>query len=244
MLRFARTTEKRVHLLLSKSPMEALTTPGLQVLLPTRVGESAFASASGQGIRFSSSSVFGGPFRKQATRAARVRKERDTNGACNCVAAAAAATPADESVVMNGTLYSVLGVELGGSFSEIKSAYKQMARRYHPDVCPLDDREACTQKFLEVRHAYEILSDPEKRAEYDYALMHPSFAQALGNSSTGSWRSRRTRGSEGVSEAWRFQWEAQLSRLRRRESDTTTSNSSSNLNSNSWGARMRREKSG
>ncbi|KAG0619804.1 hypothetical protein M758_4G166600 [Ceratodon purpureus] len=223
--------------------MEALRTSGVGVLSSTRVGDAAVSSTVdvGQCVSFSSSAVFGGPVRNQVASAGWAKKRREGSGACQCVAAAAAA--ADEFVTVGGsagTLYSVLGVELGGSFSDIKSAYKQMARRYHPDVCPLDDRDACTQKFLEVRHAYEILSDPEKRAEYDYALMHPSFAQALGNSSTSSWgRSRRTQGSEGVSDAWRFQWEAQLSRLRR-DSEVKSSPVS---NSNSWGARMRREKS-
>lgn len=222
--------------------MEALRTSGVGVLLSTRVGDAAVSSTfdGGHCLSFSSSAVLGRPFRKQVTSAGWARKRREGSGVCTCVAAAAAA--ADEFVTMGGpagTLYSVLGVELGGSFSDIKSAYKQMARRYHPDVCPQDDRDACTQKFLEVRHAYEILSDPEKRAEYDYALMHPSFAQALGNCSTSSWgRSRRTQGSEGVSDAWRFQWEAQLSRLRR-HSEVKSSPIS---NSNSWGARMRREK--
>jgi hypothetical protein len=221
--------------------MEVLRAPGVGVLSSTRGGDSAVSSTfdGGQCVRFSSSAVFGGPFRHQVTSAGWARKR--ASGACTCVTAAAAAANEFVTVVGGaaGTLYSVLGVELGGSFSDIKSAYKQMARRYHPDVCPLDDRDACTRKFLEVRHAYEILSDPEKRAEYDFALMHPSFAQALGNSSTSSWgRSRRTQGSEGASDAWRFQWEAQLSRLRR-DSELKSSPIS---NSKSWGARMRREK--
>lgn len=203
--------------------MEALRAAGVGGLFSTKGGGSAVSSTfdGGHCVRFSSSAVFGGPLRQQVMR-------KRASGACACVGTISSAV---------GTLYSVLGVELGGSFSDIKSAYKQMARRYHPDVCPVGDRDACTQKFLEVRHAYEILSDPEKRAEYDYALMHPSFAQALGNSPTSSWgRSRRTQGSEGASDAWRFQWEAQLSRLRR-DSDLPISSS------NSWGARMRREKS-
>ena len=222
--------------------MEALRTSAVQVVSSARVCGSAVTFGSGDGVHgvsFATSGVLGGPFRKQVTSAGSGTKSREGSGGCTCVAAAAAVGGFVAVGSFGVSLYSVLGVELGGSFSDIKSAYKQMALRYHPDVCPLDDREACTQKFLEVRHAYEILSDPEKRAEYDYSLMHPSFAQALGNRSSSSWgRSRRTQGSEGVSDAWRVQWEAQLSRLRR-DSDFKSSPVS---NSNSWGARMRREK--
>lgn len=220
--------------------MEALRGAACVRVVASRVGDAATSSAlgdRGRSVSFSSTAVCGGPFRKQVTSAAWKRKPVEGSRGCTCVVAAAAAT--DAFVAMSGTLYSVLGVELAGSFSDIKSAYKQMARRYHPDVCPPDDRDACTQRFLEVRHAYEILSDPEKRAEYDFGLMHPSFAQALGNSSTSSWgRSRRTQGSEGASDAWRFQWEAQLSRLRRDSEVKSTPVSTSA----SWGARMRREK--
>jgi molecular chaperone DnaJ len=61
--------------------------------------------------------------------------------------------------------YSILGVPRDASADEIKRAYRSLARRYHPDANP-DDPEAA-EHFKEVNHAYEVLSDPTKRANYD-----------------------------------------------------------------------------
>jgi len=62
-------------------------------------------------------------------------------------------------------LYSVLGVEKSASEQELKKAYRQLALKYHPDKNP-DDKEA-EEKFKEISAAYEILSDAEKRKQYD-----------------------------------------------------------------------------
>jgi DnaJ-class molecular chaperone len=59
--------------------------------------------------------------------------------------------------------YDVLGVSRGAGADEIKRAYRQLARRYHPDISG-DDRGAA---FLEVARAYEVLSDPSRRRSYD-----------------------------------------------------------------------------
>jgi curved DNA-binding protein len=60
--------------------------------------------------------------------------------------------------------YKVLGVERAASADQIKTAYRRLARKYHPDVSKEKDAEA---HFKEVQEAYEVLRDPEKRAAYD-----------------------------------------------------------------------------
>lgn len=61
--------------------------------------------------------------------------------------------------------YSILGVAKSAEEKEIKSAYRKLARKYHPDVNPND--KAAEAKFKEISEAYEVLGDPEKRKLYD-----------------------------------------------------------------------------
>ena len=73
--------------------------------------------------------------------------------------------------------YSVLGVSRDASDDEIKKAYRALAKKYHPDVNP-GDKEA-EAKFKEATEAYTILSDPEKRKQYDQ-FGHAAFEQGGG----------------------------------------------------------------
>jgi molecular chaperone DnaJ len=70
--------------------------------------------------------------------------------------------------------YAVLGVGRGASESDIKRAYRGLARKYHPDVA--EDKHTAENKFKEINEAYEILSDPHKRQQYD-RYGHVSGAQ-------------------------------------------------------------------
>ena len=66
---------------------------------------------------------------------------------------------------MAETLYDTLGVAKGASQDEIKKAYRKLARQYHPDRNP-GDKEA-EDAFKRVQGAYDVLSDDEKRKQYD-----------------------------------------------------------------------------
>ncbi|VAI31968.1 unnamed protein product [Triticum turgidum subsp. durum] len=79
---------------------------------------------------------------------------------------------------------------------EVKRAYRRLALQYHPDVCPPSRRAESTELFVELQRAYETLSDPATRVQYD--------AQLTGRASTRP---------DGFA---RDVWEAQLSVLRER----------------------------
>ncbi len=66
----------------------------------------------------------------------------------------------------NNDYYETLGVSKDASTQEIKRAFKKLARKHHPDVNK-DDPKKAEKKFKEISEAYEVLADPEKRANYD-----------------------------------------------------------------------------
>src|SRR5213592_2602262 len=61
--------------------------------------------------------------------------------------------------------YETLGVSKTATEDEIRSAFRKLARKYHPDVAK--DKKAAEEKFKQINEAYEVLSDPEKRKKYD-----------------------------------------------------------------------------
>src|SRR5574344_1811774 len=71
------------------------------------------------------------------------------------------------SVVISSekNLYEILGVAPNSTLSTIKSAYRKLVRKYHPDLNNGD--ENCARKFKEINEAYEILSDTDKKRYYD-----------------------------------------------------------------------------
>lgn len=91
--------------------------------------------------------------------------------------------------------YQVLGVAKDASADDIRSAYRKLARKYHPDVNP-NDAEA-EEHFKEINEAYEVLHDAEKRAKYDQLGSNwQNFQQAGGDPGNFDW-GRWSSGGQG-----------------------------------------------
>lgn len=71
---------------------------------------------------------------------------------------------------MRETYYDILGVKTDASLEEIKEAYKDLVRKYHPDKFVGRAKELAEEKLKKINEAYEVLSDPEKRKAYDSSL--------------------------------------------------------------------------
>ena len=78
--------------------------------------------------------------------------------------------------------YEVLGVDKSADDATLKKAYRQLAKKYHPDVNP-GDKEA-EAKFKEATEAYSVLSDPDKRRQYDQ-FGHAAFENGGGGGAGG-----------------------------------------------------------
>jgi molecular chaperone DnaJ len=77
--------------------------------------------------------------------------------------------------------YDTLGIPRNADEKEVKKAYRNLARKYHPDVCKEPGAE---ERFKKINEAYSILSDPQKRAQYDH-LGHETYTQASKGSYSG-----------------------------------------------------------
>ncbi|XP_020222917.1 chaperone protein dnaJ 20, chloroplastic [Cajanus cajan] len=95
--------------------------------------------------------------------------------------------------------YKVLSLSPNSaSMDDIKKAYRSMALRYHPDVCrDSSKKEESTRMFVQLNAAYETLSNPRLREEYDYEL---------------GLRSKMSVGDE----SWRIRWQEPVAELKRR----------------------------
>jgi molecular chaperone DnaJ len=80
-----------------------------------------------------------------------------------------------------GDYYEILGIPKNADEKEIKKAYRNLARKYHPDVCK---EEGADERFKKINEAYSVLSDPQKRSQYDQ-LGHDTFTNASRGSYTG-----------------------------------------------------------
>ena len=81
--------------------------------------------------------------------------------------------------------YEVLGVERTADGEMLKKSFRRLAMKYHPDRCP-DDPHA-QERFKEAKEAYEVLSDPQKRAAYDQHG-HAAFEHGMGGSARGGFQ--------------------------------------------------------
>ncbi|XP_077249398.1 chaperone protein dnaJ 20, chloroplastic-like [Tasmannia lanceolata] len=112
------------------------------------------------------------------------------------------------------SMYDLLSVSENADPGQIKSAFRKLARRLHPDTCLSENKDVFTQQFIQVREAYRVLSDPLLREDYDYRLKinNGGFEGVL--------LTKRRGRKDGFGD-----WEAQLAGLMRRSNTRATSSS-------------------
>ena len=90
--------------------------------------------------------------------------------------------------------YEVLGLSKGASKEEIKRAYKKLSKKYHPDINKDEDADV---KFKEIAEAYEVLSDEQKKAQYDQ-FGHAGMGQGAGGQGFGGFNAGGFGGFEDI----------------------------------------------
>lgn len=94
--------------------------------------------------------------------------------------------------------YGLLGVSRGATEEDVRKAYRRLAREYHPDANPGDIK--AEERFKEIQQAYEILSNPNKRREYDQRSRPSSRKRRPASSGKATRGSRKTSGSANLSD--------------------------------------------
>lgn len=79
---------------------------------------------------------------------------------------------------MSKSYYDILGIDKNASQDEIKKAFRKLSKKYHPDIA--ENKAEAEEKYKEITKAYEVLSDEEKRKQYDY-LGHENFENGGSN---------------------------------------------------------------
>ncbi|WOL14720.1 chaperone protein dnaJ 20, chloroplastic-like [Canna indica] len=144
------------------------------------------------------------------------------------ISASAAAVIAQPST----TMYDLLSVSQTARPDEIKAAYRRQALRWHPDACrSAGDERSYAERFMQTREAYEVLSDPLRRRNYDLSLSGERWAAAVGAASAFRSEGDKPRAGPGAGFG---DWEAQLEMLRRRSAGSAAGGEET------WGGRMRR----
>ena len=90
--------------------------------------------------------------------------------------------------------YKILGIPKTATESDIKTAYRKLARKYHPDLNPND--ETAKKKFQQANEANEVLSDPEKRKKYDKYGKDWEHADAFEKANQQRAQSQKSAGSQ------------------------------------------------
>ena len=101
--------------------------------------------------------------------------------------------------------YEILGISKSADEAEIKKAYKNLAKKYHPDKNP-DDKVGAAAKMQEINEANEILSDPKKRAEYDAGSRGNSGASRAGRPGSDPFEQFFSGGNVNVDDIFGFKY--------------------------------------
>lgn len=116
--------------------------------------------------------------------------------------------PSINQISYRASLYEVLGIQIGATGQEIKTAYRRLARVLHPDVAsshgPVETSTgvAAANDFIKVHKAYVTLSDPITRADYDRTLFRQSRSSVSVLSSASTYSSGYTRRTWETDQCW------------------------------------------